>query len=136
MNASHRRQVWRRAAGFCEYCLLHQDFDLLPHHIDHVIARKHNGPDTEDNLALACVNCSLAKSSNIAGRDSRTGQLSPLFHPRAQIWNEHFRWKGPLIVGRTVVGRVTVAVLNMNRPDRVVLRRLLIADGVFPPPFL
>lgn len=133
MNDRLRRLVWHRADGYCEYCLMHQEFDLLPHHVDHVIARKHEGPDTEDNLALACVNCSLGKGSNIAGRDARTGKLTPLFHPRTQIWSQHFRWKGPLIAGRTVVGRTTVAVLNMNRPDRVALRQMLIADGTFPP---
>ncbi len=127
------RHVWQRADSYCEYCQLHQKFDLLPHHVDHVVARKHEGPDTEDNLALACVNCSLAKGSNIAGRDSRTGQVIPLFHPRTQAWNDHFRWHGPLVVGRSNIGRATVAVLNMNRPDRVALRKMLIADGTFPP---
>ena len=127
------RLVWRRAEGFCEYCRLHQEFDLLPHHVDHVIARQHEGPSIEGNLALACVNCSLAKGPNIAGRDSRTGKLSPLYHPRTQLWGEHFRWNGPFIIGRTSVGRVTVAVLNMNRADRVALREMLIAERDFPP---
>ena len=125
--------VRRRAKNFCEYCLLHQCYDLLPHHVDHVIARKHQGSNTEDNLALACVNCSLAKGPNIAGRDARTGKLSPLFDPRVHVWNEHFRWRGPLVIGRTIIGRATVAVLNMNRPDRVALRRMLIAEEIFPP---
>ncbi len=47
------RLVWRRADSYCEYCQLHQEFDLLPHHVDYVVARKHEGSDTEDNLALA-----------------------------------------------------------------------------------
>ncbi len=127
------RLVWQRADSYCEYCQLHQVFDLLPHHVDHVVARKHEGPDTEDNLALACVNCSLAKGSNIAGLDSRTGQVTPLFHPRTQRWGDHFRWHGPQIVGRTSIVRATVAVLNMNRPDRVALREMIIAEGTFPP---
>lgn len=133
MNARTRRRVWLRARGYCEYCLMLQDFDVLPHHVDHIIARKHNGSDSLDNLALACVNCSLAKGSNIAGRDSRTGKISVLFHPRRHVWTEHFKWNGPIIVGRTIVGRATVTVLNMNRPDRVTLRKMLIGVGSFPP---
>jgi hypothetical protein len=31
------------------------------------------------------------------------------------------------------VGRTTIQVLNINHPDRVELRRLLIAAGIFPP---
>lgn len=133
MKAELRNLVWERAEGCCEYCQLHQDFELLPHHIDHVIARKHEGPTVASNLALACTNCSLAKGPNIAGRDPRTRKLTRLFHPRIDKWSAHFRWNGPEIVGRTTVGRATAIVLNMNTPDRVALRELLIADGLFPP---
>ncbi len=133
MKAALRKLVWQRADGCCEYCQLHQRFDLLPHHIDHVIARKHDGPTRADNLALACVNCSLAKGPNIAGRDPRTKKLTRLFHPRIDIWSGHFRWNGPLIVGKTAIGRVTVIVLNSNDSDRVSLREMLIDAGVFPP---
>jgi hypothetical protein len=112
---------------------LHQDFDLLPHHIDHVIAKKHQGPTKVANLALACVNCSLAKGPNIAGQDPRTKKLTRLFHPRIDVWTEHFRWNGAVIVGRTLIGRVTVLVLSMNEPDRVALREFLIAKEAFPP---
>ena len=37
------------------------------------------------------------------------------------------------LVGRTPVGRVTVAVLNINDPFRVELRQRLIDEGLFPP---
>jgi hypothetical protein len=48
-------------------------------------------------------------------------------------WFRHFRWDGPRLVGRTAVGRATVAVLDMNDEDRVELRQSLIDEGVFPP---
>jgi hypothetical protein len=35
-------------------------------------------------------------------------------------------------VGRTAIGRTTVAVLAINLPYRVALRRRLIAEGAFP----
>ena len=47
MNAALRRLVWNRAQSRCEYCQIHQDFDELPHHIDHIIALKHGGPTVE-----------------------------------------------------------------------------------------
>jgi hypothetical protein len=54
-----------------------------------------------------------------------------LFHPRRQRWERHFRFAGPIIVGRTACGRATVAVLAMNSPDRVELRAQLLEEGLF-----
>ena len=90
-------------------------------------------PTSADNLALSCYNDNAYKGPNIAGIDLVTGQLMRLFNPRQDDWNEHFSWLGPELVGRTAVGRVTIAVLNMNDPLRVELRQSLIDEGVFPP---
>src|SRR5437899_12231073 len=60
------------------------------------------------------------------GIDLVTGQLTRLFNPRQDDWNEHFSWLGPELVGRTAVGRTTIDVLNINLPERVEQRRLLI----------
>ena len=38
-----------------------------------------------------------------------------------------------MLVGKTPTGRTTLFVLNMNHPDRVEVRRILIMAGVFPP---
>lgn len=133
MKADLRRLVWQRAGGRCEYCLIHQDDDAIPHHIDHVIAQKHDGATIESNLALACANCSLAKGPNIAAIDSRTKQLTRLYHPRNDRWGDHFQWAISKLRGRTAIGRVTVAVLNINQPDRIAIREWLIRAGRFPP---
>jgi hypothetical protein len=84
-------------------------------------------------LALTCYNCNAHKGSNLAGIDSETDALTPLFHPREHVWDEHFAWAGPELRGLTPVGRVTVDVLNINDADRVEIRRELIASGLFPP---
>jgi len=80
----------------------------------------------------SCSFCNSFKGSNIAGLDSRTRKLTPLFNPRRHAWHRHFRWRGAYLVGRTAVGRVTVAVLNINDPLRVEFRFGLIDEGVFP----
>jgi hypothetical protein len=45
----------------------------------------------------------------------------------------HFGWAGPVLVGKSAIGRTTVYVLNINLADRVELRRILIEAGRFPP---
>jgi len=108
-----------------------QDYDDSPFEIDHIIARKHSGPSVAGNLALSCLHCNSFKGSDIAGRDPRTRKLTPLFNPRRNKWQRHFRWQGAYLVGRTPIGRLTVTVLNINDPFRVELREGLIEEGLF-----
>ena len=130
MDESLRHFVWQRANNSCEYCRVPQQFDILPFQIDHVIAEKHHGLTAEDNLALCCYGCNAYKGPNIAGIDPKTGQLTRLFHPRKDEWDVHFEWVGPMLAGRTEVGRTTIDVLKINFPDRLEHRMLLIASGV------
>ena len=118
--------VRRRANNRCEYCL----FPEPPFHIEHIIARQHDGETAEKNLALACARCNRHKGPNLAGIDRDSGALITLFNPRQARWADHFQEKGPRIEGITPVGRVTVAVLDMNHPLRVGARRELIIAGV------
>jgi hypothetical protein len=69
------------------------------------------------------------KGPNLAGIDPLTGELTRLFCPRRDEWNEHFAWQGPELVGRTAIGRTTVDVLNINLPERLEHRRLLLLAG-------
>ncbi len=127
--------VRQRAAGRCEYCQLSDDTHPGPFEIEHVIPKQHGGLTTMPNLAYACLHCNRHKGPNLAGIE-RTGSLRPLislFHPRRHKWSRHFHWDGPVLVGRTPVGRVTIQVLAMNAPLRIALREVLIAEGLFPP---
>jgi hypothetical protein len=125
--------VWLRALSLCEYCQMPQDYERFSHQIDHVIAKKHKGTAVSENLALACFPCNNHKGPNLAGMDIVTKKLTKLFNPRRHTWARHFRWNGPVLVGRTAVGRVTIAVLEINATDRVQLRQSLIEESVFPP---
>ena len=73
----------------------------------------------------------LVQGSNLSGLFS--GKLYPLFNPRKQNWTRHFRWDYTLLVGKTFTGKVTVQVLNINEPSRVMLRENLLFEGRFPP---
>jgi hypothetical protein len=48
-------------------------------------------------------------------RNGRTREIL-LFHPRVDVWNEHFKWTGAQLVGRTAIGsvRIHVAAVNEN----------------------
>jgi hypothetical protein len=126
MDAAIREFVRQRAGGKCEYCRLRQEhLPFSTFQIEHVIPRKHGGDDGLANLALACERCNSHKGTNLTGFDPETGGITALFSPRLHAWEEHFRWAGPWIEGRTAIGRTTVLVLNMNEERRVRLRGLL-----------
>ena len=56
-----RNLVLRRAGNRCEYCGLSQVGQEATFHVDRVVPVTDGGPTEEDNLALACVSCSLKK---------------------------------------------------------------------------
>ena len=133
MDAALTRLVWHRAKRRCEYCQLPQEADDRPFEIDHVRSRKHHGPTIASNLALSCFRHNSFNDSDISRIDKNTRKLTPLFNPRRHKWATHFRWEGPHLVGRTAIGRVTVALLHINDEYRIELREMLIEEGVFPP---
>ncbi len=133
MNSRLENLVWERARSLCEYCRFPVDHAEADFQIDHIVAQKHLGTSSEDNLALACYHCNTYKGPNIAGIDPITGRIIRLFHPRRDRWQDHFRWEGPALIGQTAIGRATVQVLWINHPLRVETRRLLIQLGIFPP---
>lgn len=132
MDRATAERVRRRASALCEYCLIPQEFDALPFQIDHIVARKHGGAGTDDNLALICLACNVHKGPNIAGLDPLSGEVTRLFHPRRDRWMDHFEWNGPDLAGISACGRATVAVLRINLDHRVLLRESLQAEGRFP----
>ena len=124
-----RRQVQQRAQGRCEYCLIHEEDIFYPHEADHVIAEKHGGPTSLDNLAWACFYCNRFKGSDLSSIDPVSQRIVSLFHPRLQKWNRHFRLNGGLIEGITSSGRATTVLFHMNELERVAFRLGLIEIG-------
>ena len=110
-----RKLVIRRAENVCEYCHLSQKGQEAAFHIDHIKPVASSGETIAENLALACVSCSLRKGAKETATDSETNQKVSLFHPRLDDWNEHFEWNGVILKGLTTKGRATVKALNLNR---------------------
>ena len=130
--ATLRRLVFERAAGRCEYCLLPQAVAAHRHEPDHVVPRQHDGQTKAGNLALACIRCNRYKGANVGSFDPETGGLVPLYNPRTETWQDHFRLDGPIIRPLTPQGRVTVKILRLNDAPRVEERKQLIAAGLYP----
>jgi HNH endonuclease len=132
ISASLRQLVSQRALGACEYCLIHQNFSMYTHEVDHVIALKHGGETTEDYLVISCLPCNRHKGSDLTSIDPLTSSITPLFNPRTQIWLENFQLEGGFILGLTAIGRTTVFLLQMNQTNRLQLRQSLAAQGLYP----
>lgn len=128
-----RRLVVERALGCCEYCLIHQDYTPEPHHIDHLLAIKHNGKTKASNLALACARCNRFKGFDFAAIDPAGGNPTLLFNPGLQAWQDNFALEGVLVVGLTPIGRATVELLRMNDQSVLAHRRQLIRKKRYPP---
>jgi len=122
ISALLRRQVIHRAANRCEYCQLSQLGQAATFHIDHVIPIAENGETTFENLALACVACSLYKSAKLTAKDPVSNKAVPIYNPRRERWQDHFEWDDVRVIGLTTVGRATIAALKMNRPAMLAIR--------------
>ncbi|MBD2194815.1 MULTISPECIES: HNH endonuclease [Calothrix] len=130
ISAALRRLVCDRANHACEYCLIPEIAVLVPHEVDHVIAEKHGGQTDETNLALACTICNKYKGSDLTSIDPSNGEIVRLYQPRHDRWYDHFQLKDGEIQPLTAIGRVTVRLLQMNRPERVEERKVLLQANV------
>jgi hypothetical protein len=130
-----RRLIRERARGRCEYCLSLETFSLSPFSTDHIVPVAAGGKTVLENLAHSCGGCNNAKQQFIEAIAPETQRIVPLFHPRRDIWSEHFFWSGDSLhmVGKTAIGRATVAALDLNRVGVVNIRRLLVMSGLHPP---
>lgn len=113
----------RRAKDRCEYCRLSQLGQEATFHIDHVIPIVAGGKTVSENLALACVSCSLRKGSRQTYLDRKTNHEEKLFDPRKDKWEAHFEWEDVRLKGKTSVGRVTIDCLKLNRKLILAIRK-------------
>jgi hypothetical protein len=129
---SLRDQVIERAKQRCEYCHIHQDDSLYSHEVDHIIPVKHRGTTDKSNLCLSCLECNRHKDSDFGSFDPDTEEITALFNPRQQSWDDHCRLEEVQIIPLSPEGRVTVFVLQLNDAIRVRARRALHQAGHYP----
>ena len=132
-----KTKAWirRLAKNRCGYCLSAQEYvwDILE--IDHIIPLTKGGKDDEQNLWLICSTCNSSKYNKTEIFDLTIGQNIPLFNPRLQDWNQHFKWSndGTEIIGKTAIGQATITALKLNRERFIKVRKNWISAGWHPP---
>lgn len=133
LSNGQKQAVWEAARDCCEYCRLAQSGSFARFHVDHIIAIKHGGSDDDDNLCLACPDCNAHKGENVAALDPQTGNPTKLYHPRQQLWADHFSISPDVrLIGLTPEGHTTIFVLRINDEERVQQRQSEFAAGDYP----
>ena len=119
----------------CAYCRTTESNTGQPMTVDHILPQAEGGDTTFENLCFACRRCNEYKGITVSAQDPLTGETEPLFHPRQQVWADHFQWdeSGTLLVGLTAVGRATIVALKMNNSIIVYARRRWVSVGWHPP---
>ena len=128
-----REFIQKRAKYRCEYCLLLEKYmDCVN---EHIIAKSCGGTDDLDNIANGCIRCNGFKYNKIEGFDEVSNKVARLYHPRTNVWDEHFKWDENYIqiIGITAIGRVTVNTLKMNHQKSKNLRKLMRISFEHPP---
>lgn len=133
--ATLREQVLSQAGGLCACCCRAEALLGVTFEIDHIVPLSARGETTADNLCVSCPTCNRQKGVRQTAPDPVSGEEVSLFHPLAQAWGDHFAWSedGATLIGLTPSGRATVALLRMNRPVLVQMRRYWVALGLHPP---
>jgi len=132
ISVTYRKITSERSNGCCEYCLIHEDDAFFSFEIDHIISEKHGGLTHPDNLANTCFFCNQFKGSDIGSVLLPDMELIRFYHPRKDVWQEHFELENGLIQPLTNIGEVTAKILKFNDVDRIIERRLLIEFGRYP----
>ncbi|RIK26811.1 MAG: HNH endonuclease [Chloroflexi bacterium] len=133
MNARYPA-VALRARHRCEYCSAPESMFNFPFEVEHIRPLSQGGEDHETNWALACRSCNVYKGAHLTYPDPETSEVVSLYHPRLDVWETHFQIETETgrLLGKTGVGRATIACLHMNSDAQLLARQQWLRLGMFP----
>lgn len=128
ITVAEQQEIIARAQRRCEYCKCTIDHTPQSFVCEHIVPIAIGGETALDNLALACGGCNGHKHTKTQALDPISQIQASLYHPRQQVWDEHFTWSVDSLkmIGFTAIGRATVNALKLNREGVMNLRQLLI----------
>lgn len=130
---SLRELVTNRANRICEYCLAFEGHAYLKFQMEHIISIKHGGKTHAENLALSCFYCNNNKGTDL-GTLVEQEEFTRFYHPRKDKWYDHFELNRHVIVPKSLIGKGTIKILQLNQEKRLVERLALLEAGFFPHP--
>ncbi|MBV7334738.1 HNH endonuclease [Chloroflexi bacterium TSY] len=130
-----RERIRHIDKGICAYCHTSEENSGIPPAHDHIVPQSQHGQTEFNNLCHICRPCNEYKGDTTQALDPVSGEVVALFHPRRQIWLEHFEWSsdGTELISRTAIGRATIIALRMNNATIVGARRRWVSAGWHPP---
>ena len=137
LTPDQRAKVAEQAHYCCEYCRSQERYSPDPFSIEHIMPLSKGGTNDLGNLAFSCQGCNGRKYVSVEAIDLVTQETVSLYHPRQQIWANHFVWNEDCseVIGLTPSGRATVEKLKLNRLGIVNLRRAHFGIHEHPPDF-
>lgn len=136
LDPETKRKVREIHHDQCSYCQVQQQFVPDPLEFEHITPVSKGGSNQVENLCLSCGNCNRHKASKTQGVDPETGQLTDLFNPNTQVWDEHFNWdeESIYLIGCTPTGRATIEALHINKVEfAITARHHWVKAGWHPP---
>lgn len=132
-----KQRIRAQFSDYCAYCRTAEYLTVATFEVEHIIPQVAGGETVLDNLCLACPTCNRHKATRQTAIDPQTKTVVLLFHPQQNQWADHFFWNADSteIVSLTPIGRATIEVLKMNRPQLILVRRMWVKMGEHPPTF-
>lgn len=127
-------EVIVRANSRCKYCHAPTEAHNFFFDVEHIRPLADGGDSALDNLALACRSCNIFKGTRRQAADPETGVVVALFHPRRDIWEDHFApdADATILIDLTPTGRATLVALQINSAEQQTARRHWIRLELFP----
>jgi HNH endonuclease len=130
-----QRQIRKQFCDRCAYCQTSEALMAITFEFEHITPQSIGGLTRLENLCLACPPCNRHKSNRQSAIDAETGEQIRFFHPQLDRWTDHFQWNDNFtqIIPRTSIGKITIDILRMNRPQLVNAREMWVDVGRHPP---